>query len=155
MPADVIEVDFTRPREPESIEDLAAEVDDALSGILGGLGGVREAYELEVGRWTAESRGNRKTIRVLRRALREELARAFRYSEDDVLQALRDVYAGSPVSASEIATALEGREPTQSVRVRTGHALSRLFAAGLVQRKRSRARTYSAFHWWPTEADDA
>lgn len=155
MPADVIEVDFTAKREPESIEEIAEQVDDAFQEMLSGIDDVRTAFERQERRWQSQLDAAWGTIASLRRALHAECARAWRFSDEDVLRVLGELYAGEPVAASSIAARLDGREPTQSLRVRTGHALSRLHARGLVRRERSRSTDrWSAYRWMPAVGSD-
>ncbi len=157
MPADVIEVDFAASRESDTIEELAEQVDEAFREVADGIADVRIAYEREVRRNADQLDLERRRAARLRGALRDEYDRAFRWTDDEVLQALRNTYAGTPVAASAIAAELDGRSPTHSLRVRTGLALSRLHARGLVQRERAHSQYPGCAYRWsiPSGGGDA
>lgn len=124
----VIEVDFT----PAGRGDL--------EGIGDEIRGIREEFERHVA-WAdwldGQRRAYRRRCRALERALLDERARNFSFTDDDVLETIRRAYVGEPLAAGAVTAVLCGRAaPTHSARVRTGLALSRLAKSGRVVRHR-------------------
>jgi hypothetical protein len=129
-PPNVIEVDFARDdadilREAGSILDDLRELER------------RERWERASLHSVARWRGQR--IRELEKQLRD----AQPVTEDRVYEALAAIYDGEPVRAGAIAARLYDA-PTHSTRVRVGHVLSRLEAAGKVRRQ---------VHWYDCDHD--
>ena len=151
MPADVIEVDFKANRlESLSTDELIEEVESAFDAIpRRNIGEIRADIERSFTRYERQLAGERRRNSALRKQLAKERTEAFRVADVDVLRALCRLYVGTPVTATAIAAELTGREPTQSARVRTGLALSRLGASGRVRGARRRNEPGAAKHWIP------
>jgi hypothetical protein len=142
--AAVIELDSRRGRTWTQFDlvEHAETVLDTAQGILDEYDRCLAAYLTERGR-----------ARKLERDLLAERARSFPFATDDVLAALGRVYAGHPVSATEVAVGLGLEAPTLSQRIRAGQALSELSGRRMVVKHPAE---YPQTHRWslPLEGGD-
>ena len=138
----VIDVDFRRNRPPDPVGIAEEGISLAKQAIA--------SWQWYEDQWLLE----RKRVGALRRALLNECARNFPYSDQDVAEALRRVYRGEPLAASKIAVGLFAHPPTHSARVRLGLALSRLASAGAVVQHRPPDDSHGRItcRWEPADA---
>ena len=131
MADNVIEVDFTAK---DTVGELLAE--GGAEERLRKFDVKAEAFLRSIDEWTSwhqmQLRLAQHRCKLLREQLQRERVESFAFTDSDVLEALRSVYSGVSVSASEVAQTLYGRKPPHHARVRTGLALSRLAAQGAV-----------------------
>jgi hypothetical protein len=124
----VVEVDFERLDRLSDVE-LLTRVRDGLVKVEDGLRGVRAAAAWE----TTQLGWERHRRRQLQKELLEARRHEFPFKDEAVLDALRSAYDGEPVFATAVAEKLLD-DPTLSAKIRTGFALSRLAAAGRVEK---------------------
>jgi hypothetical protein len=101
----------------------------------------RQAYELS---WERQRR------KQLERALQDERRWSFPFSDDEIEAALRHAFVDEPLRAGDVAAAL-GREPTKSIRVRCGQALTRLADAGRVEKVTVKEHGEPRNRWRPSD----
>ena len=142
---------------PELAEEALERALGVNESVSAGLADFRDDLDRYVRHHERELMWERERRIALQKALLGERRANFRFEDEDVLRALRAQYRDEPVTATEIATTLEGREPSHPSRIRVGLALSRLASAGLVSGHRCRPNDPSSpKHWIPAlEVDDA
>lgn len=140
---DVVELAARRMPTPDEAKEQLTSVDVRLRDLRKMIVGRVGHLEVQLG-WERYRR------RRAERELLEERRRAFHWSDEQVLGALRE--AGPRASATAVVAVLYGTDSPHHLRVRAGLALARLRMAGSVTGYLVGGEGRGAYRWTASEA---